>query len=244
MHRKIVALVMAQKPDMVIQTGDLVRLGNQDDLWKIYDDITGDMRKKVPVYPARGNHDVGGAGYEERVTAPFSSGNKLYYSFDKSNCHFIALAIDEHSKYDEQSEQYQWLVKDLEATTKKKPGHIFVFFHVPPYSIGAHGSDFDVRKTLCPVFKKYGVQVVLTGHDHNYYHTIRDGITYIVTGGGGAPLYPVDPGKGAIEGDKYESVNNIVLVEVKGTLLSFTALRDNGTTIDRFSLTSNKVARH
>ncbi len=235
-HRKLVALIMKQQPDLVIQTGDLVNRGSKEDLWKIYDDITGEMRSKVPVYPARGNHDVGGPGYEQRFTASFPSGNKLYYSFDKANCHFIALAVDENTEYGPDSPQYKWLIKDLEESAKHKPTHTFVFFHVPPYSIGSHGSDLDVRKVLCPVFQKYGVRAVFNGHDHNYYHTTRDGITYLVSGGGGAALYPVDPGKGAIPGDKFESVHHIVLCEVKGALVAFTALRDDGSTLDRFSL--------
>lgn len=53
-HRKLVAMIMKENPDFVLQTGDLVHRGTDDSLWKIYDDITGEMRKKVPVYPARG----------------------------------------------------------------------------------------------------------------------------------------------------------------------------------------------
>lgn len=238
-HRRIVTLIMEQKPDMVIQTGDLVKRGSQNDLWKIYDDITGEMRARIPVYPSRGNHDVGGPGYEERVTAPFSSGNKLYYSFDKKGCHFIALAVDEHTPYGPDSEQYKWLEKDLTAA-QKEARHIFVFFHVPPYSIGSHGSDLNVRKTLCPLFQKYGVRAVLNGHDHNYYRTQRDGITYIVTGGGGAPLYPCNPDEGAIKGDHYESVNNIVVCDVDGDTVAFKALRASGSEIDRFRITASK----
>lgn len=234
-HKRIVALMLKQNPDLIVQTGDLVRTGSDNSLWAIYDEITGEARKKVPFYSARGNHDVGGTGYEERVTSPYTSGNKLYYSFDKASCHFIALAIDTKSAYDAESAQYKWLIEDLESTKKSKPAHIFVFFHVPPYSIGSHGSDLDVRKVLCPVFQKYGVRAVLTGHDHNYYRTTREGITYIVTGGGGASLYDVHPDQ-AIEGDKFEKVHNCVVVEVKDKTVSFTALRDDGTTLDSFVL--------
>jgi len=241
MHKKVLALMMSQNPQFIIQTGDIVKRGGSAELWTIYDGITGEARKKIPFYPARGNHDPGGNGYEERVTSPFTSGNKLYYSFDKENCHFIALAIDENTAYDAESPQYKWLIEDLEKTKTSKPTHIFVYFHVPPYSIGSHGSDLEVRKVLCPVFQKYGVRAVLTGHDHNYYHTTRDGITYIVTGGGGAPLYPVNPDKGAIEGDKYESVNNCVVVEVKGSRVSFTALRADGTTLDSFTISDSQT---
>jgi Icc-related predicted phosphoesterase len=236
-HRKLVALILEQKPDLVIQTGDLVHRGSQENLWKIYDDITGEMRRKVPVYSARGNHDAGGTGYEERVTAPFTSGNKLYYSFDKENCHFIALAVEGSTPYNAQSPQYAWLKKDL-AAAHGKAQHIFVFFHIAPYSIGSHGPDESVQRILCPLFIKYGVRAVLNGHDHLYYHTIRNGVTYIVSGGGGAPLYPCDEGKGAIPGDKCESVHHIVVCDVDGGELRFKALRENGTEIERFRLTA------
>ncbi len=235
MHRKIVALIMKQKPDFVIQTGDLVHTGSKTELWKIYDEITGDMRSKIPVYPSRGNHDVGGKGYEERVTGAFTSGNKLYYSFDKGNSHFIALAVDEVSRYDSKSAQYQWLANDL-AASKAKAKHTFVFFHVPPYSVGSHGSDEDVRDVLCPLFIKYGVRAVFNGHDHLYYHTVRSGIHYIVAGGGGAPLYPVNASKGLIAGDKAESVNNILVVNVKGNQIECEALRSDGSEIEHFMI--------
>lgn len=234
-HRALVAMILKQKPDFVIQTGDLVDRGSKPDLWKIYDDVTGDMRRKVPVYPARGNHDVGGPGYEERVTAPFTSGTKLHYSFDRSGNHFIALAIDEHTDYSPESEQYKWLIEDLEAARRRRPAHIFVFFHVPPYSIGAHGSDLDVRKTLCPVFDKYLVTAVFNGHDHNYYRTMRSGILYLVTGGGGARLYPVHADQ-AQPGDAFESVHNIVVCDVVGPKVSITAYRQNGSVIERFTV--------
>ena len=235
MHRKLVALILKQKPDFVLQTGDLVHTGSNASLWKIYDEITGEMRKKLPVYPSRGNHDVGGPGYEERVTAPFTSGNKLYYSFDKGASHFIALAVDESSRYDSKSPQYQWLTNDL-AAAKGKAKHIFVFFHVAPYSVGSHGSDEDVQKVLCPLFTKYGVRTVFNGHDHLYYHTFRAGVTYVVAGGGGAPLYPVHEDRGMIPGDKAESVNNIVVVDVKGSQVEYEALRSDGSLIEHFML--------
>ncbi len=236
-HRKLVAMIVARKPDFVLQTGDLVHSGSAPDLWKIYDDITGAMRRKIPVYPTRGNHDVGGPGYEAHFTVPFSSGNKLYYSFDKAGCHFTSLAVDEYTPFGPDSPQYHWLETDL-AAAQKRSRHIFVYFHVPPYSIGSHGSDLTVRQALCPLFRKYGVRIVFNGHDHIYYRTRRDGITYVVTGGGGAPLYFADPNKGAIAGDKWESVNHLVDCVVKGKEVTLTALRADGTTLDHFTVTA------
>ncbi len=234
-HRDVVARIMEAKPVFVLQTGDLVHTGTDNSLWKTYDDITGEMRKRLPVYPARGNHDVGGTGYEDRVTAPFTSGNKLWYSFNKGNSHFVALAIDESNAFDVRSPQYVWLEADL-AAAKPKARHIFVFFHVAPYSIGSHGSNLIVRKILCPLFEKFGVRAVFNGHDHIYYHTKREGIHYVVTGGGGAPLYYPDPKKGAIEGDKWERAHNYVLCDVNGDKVQMTVNRSDGTLIERFSI--------
>jgi predicted phosphodiesterase len=234
-HRKIVGLIMKQDPGMVFQTGDLVHNGNNESQWKIYDDITGEMRKKMLVYPVRGNHDFGGAYYAERFTSPFTNGSKDYYSLDKEKCHFIVLDVDEHAEFSPNSDQYKWLIKDLDAV-KGKARHVFVFFHVPPYSIGSHGMNPEVQQSLCPVFTKYGVRVVFNGHDHDYYHTTRQGVTYVVTGGGGAPLYAQDPSKGAIPGDKYEMVNHFCVVDVDGDAVTVQAIRADGTLLEKFTV--------
>jgi 3',5'-cyclic AMP phosphodiesterase CpdA len=224
--------MMNFKPSFILNTGDLVANGKDPAGWKAYDAITGDMRRQVPVYTARGNHDLGGPGYEERMSAPIASGNRLYYSFSQSNCHVIAL--DCFSPLEQGTAQYEWLVKDLKESQDKFQ-HIFVFFHEPPYSIGLHGSNLKLRDLLCPLFKRYGVRAVFTGHDHIYYRTIRDDIPYIVTGGGGAPLYPCDGAK-AQPGDKWESVHNFVVVQVSGPRVTFTAIRSNGTILDQLTV--------
>ncbi|HVT12786.1 MAG TPA: metallophosphoesterase [Fimbriimonadaceae bacterium] len=234
-HRKLVALMMKEHPAFVIQTGDLVHKGTNEDNWKTYDEITGEMRSKIPIYPARGNHDFGGDGYDSRIDFKIESGDKKHYSFTRGKWHFVSLDVDEHENYGPSGEEYKWMVADLEKASKAKQD-IAVFFHVPPYSIGSHGSDKDVRATLCPVFAKYGVTLVLNGHDHIYYRTQRDGITYIVSGGGGAPLYPVNPKEGAIDGDQYLSTNHIVVFDVDGDTMKAEALKADGTPFDHFEV--------
>src|SRR5579872_4340721 len=135
-HRQIVKQIVAEHSDFVINTGDLVKRGNREDLWKIFDDITGSLRTSTPYYPAPGNHDYETPDFAGKFHLPIPAGDtREYYTFDKGACHFIALAVDEHTAYGPKSPQYQWLVADLEAT-KGKYEHTFVFFHVPPYSIG------------------------------------------------------------------------------------------------------------
>ena len=76
-HRKVMALMLKQEPEFVLQTGDLVHNGGNLGQWKIYDDITGAARQKIPFYIVRGNHDFGGKNFEERMTAPTTSGTKF-----------------------------------------------------------------------------------------------------------------------------------------------------------------------
>ena len=74
------------------------------------------------------------------------------------------------------------------------------FFHRSPYSSGGeHGSALEVRAAFGPLFERYGVDLAIAGHEHDYERTIpiresttttSTDVTYVVTGGGGAPLYP------------------------------------------------------
>ncbi len=237
-HRKLVGLILKQQPSFVVQTGDLVADGGNAAQWQNYDSITGDMRRQVPVYPAPGNHDYGSNGYLDRVTSRISSGDKRHYSFDLGRWHFVSLAVDLHIPYGPKSEQYRWFVSDLQAARKAKRD-IAVFFHVPPYSIGGHGSDLDVRSTLCPVFAKYGVSLVMNGHDHLYYRTVRGGITYVVSGGGGAPIYPAFPGTGNIPGDKWLADYHIIVFDVEGDRMKATVLKPDGAVYDRFEVAAH-----
>ncbi len=100
--------------------------------------------------------------------------------------------------------QYEWLVATLEATARDPSIRwTIAYMHYPPYSnasgLVGHGSDNSLRQAITPLFDRYGVDLVLTGHDHHYERSrpIRDGRVvergcgpvYIVTGGGGASRY-------------------------------------------------------
>jgi len=85
---------------------------------------------------------------------------------------------------------------------------------------------------LVPLFELYDVDMVFTGHDHNYEHGEVNGIHYVVTGGGGAPLY----GSGTEGWTIYsEKTLNIIKVEIDDDIVDVTALRPDGTQIESFS---------
>jgi 3',5'-cyclic AMP phosphodiesterase CpdA len=236
-HREIVKGVMSFQPALVLQTGDLVHHGDAADEWRIFDEITGDMRRQIPYYPARGNHDVGTHGYyEERVTQPVLSGNKLYYSFEKGNLHFVA--VDTQQALDPASEEGRWLEADL-VRAQSEGKFIVPFFHKAIFSTGPHadeGGILALQAILHPLFRKYGVRLAFQGHDHIYYRTVRDGITYVVTGGGGAPLYDGEHPELGVPGDVFEKVNHFCVADVYPDRVAVTAYRRDLTRLDRFEV--------
>ncbi|MBI5878690.1 MAG: metallophosphoesterase [Chloroflexi bacterium] len=154
----------------------------------------------APFFMSPGNHDymqAGAAPYYDVFYLPSNdaTGTESYYSFDYGNAHVVAL--DTNLTGAAAAAMTAWLAQDLAATTRFWK---FVFFHHAIYSSGPHGSEAYVqplRDTLGPIFEQYNVDIVFNGHDHTYERTFlrRDyvpagrGVTYIVTGGGGAGLY-------------------------------------------------------
>ena len=142
------------------------------------------------------------------------SRSEAYYSFDIGDAHFIAL--NSYLPFEPGSPQYRWLDEDLKGAADYK--WKFVFLHDPFYSTGKHGSNINERRILCPLFEKGGVAIVFAGHDHLYERTENiKGVTYIVTGGGGAPLYD------AIKTDwsaAIDDTHHFCKVRIEGTMRS------------------------
>jgi 3',5'-cyclic AMP phosphodiesterase CpdA len=240
-HRKIVEDVMGFHPALVLQTGDLVHDGRVAEQWKVFDEITGAMRSQIPYYPVRGNHDVGPEGYyEQRVTQPVLSGNKHYYSFEKGSLHFVG--IDTEEPLDPKSDQGRWLETDL-AQAQASGRFIIPFFHKAIFTIGPHATDPAVRALkpiLHPVFQRHGVRLVFEGHDHIYYRTVRDGITYVVTGGGGAPLYDGKHPELGLPRDVFKKAHHFCIVDVYADRLAVTAYQSDLAKLDRFTVKVGK----
>lgn len=84
--------------------------------------------------------------------------------------------------------QTAWLRRHLAASTARWK---IVAFHHPPYVCGYHSGDDRIASRWVPLFERYGVQLILSGHEHSYQRFLaRRGVTYVVHGGGGAIPYP------------------------------------------------------
>jgi hypothetical protein len=83
--------------------------------------------------------------------------------------------------------QTRWLRSRLAASTSRWQ---VVTFHHPPFSCGGHAGDARVRRAWLPIFERFDVDLVLSGHAHNFQRfAARKGVRYVVHGGGGATLY-------------------------------------------------------
>jgi len=162
-------------------------------------------------------------------------GTERWYSFEYGNAAFRALDTDtQYASYAPGSEQYMW----LEATLRQYADKTwkFVFFHNPPYSTGAHGSDLTVRSYLQPLFERYHVNVVINGHDHDYERSVANGVTYIVTGGFGAPLYSQQ--STSPYSKIFSSVHHFCVADINGTDMALNVTDDTGGTVESVHITS------
>src|SRR5271166_487246 len=175
----------------------------------------------VKFYASIGNHD----DPNERLYKPFNMNGARYYSFKKGNATFFAL----DSNYMDSS-QLTWLETQLQNTNT--PWKI-CYFHHPLYSDGRfHGPDVDLRAVLQPLFEKYGVNVVLSGHDH-VYERIKpvDAIYYFVVGNSGELRYH-NLKRSANMAAGFDTDCGFVLVEIAGDKFYFQTISRTGQVVD------------
>lgn len=242
-HRSVIAEIVRMRPEFVVQSGDLVSWGGSVPQWREFDAITKPLRDAhIAYYPAQGNHDELAKDtphnpyYLHRVREPYDSGNGYHYAFTRHHNRF--LIVDSFEDYTPGSEQYQWLEREL-AKSRKTAVNTWVMFHEAPFSVGPHATEegaAQAQKYLHPLFVKYHPRAVICGHDHLYYRTRRDGVNYIVTGGGGAPLYPPVNKNLAIPGDVYYSDYHAIRLVVDGPRVHAVVQTPDGRILDRFTL--------
>jgi 3',5'-cyclic AMP phosphodiesterase CpdA len=176
----------------------------------------------VKFYASLGNHDdTTNVSYKL-----FNMGGQRYYTYARSNARFFVLdsnALD--------PKQVAWINAALKDA--KEPWKI-CYFHHPLYSDGGrHGPSVDLRVVLEPIFVKYGVDVVYSGHDHVYERIKpQKGITYFVSGAGGQ-LRRGDLRRSANTDAGFDQDQSFMLNEIAGDDLDFQVISRSGRTVDR-----------
>jgi hypothetical protein len=178
----------------------------------------------VKFYASLGNHD----DPNQRFYTLFNMNGERYYTFRPDRGASVRfLAID--SNYVDQK-QLAWLEKELAASGSDWK---ICFFHHPIYSSGErHGSDVLLREQLEPLFIKYGVDVVFTGHEH-FYERLKpqNNITYFIAGSS-AKLRKGNIAKTKLTAKGFDRGYTFMLVEIVDNEMHFQTITETGATVD------------
>ena len=224
-HKHLCNMIKNLDVNLIINSGDLVYndlfLSDWEEFFKAVDNTGNSL-----YYAALGNHEKA-AGNFSRIFQLHEE--KSYYSFRQSGVFFIVLnSNDEFHIY---SDQYKWLEGELDSEERLRCEFTVIVIHHPPYSYGEHGDSFFLKLILVPLFEEKRVDLVVSGHDHNYQRIEVNDITYVVSGGAGAPLYGIefDEGEYLIKGIKE---NHFVLFSYSPGEMKIDCILKNGEIFD------------
>ena len=242
-HARLAERMATHDFDFILHSGDFVDDGRVEAEWgtQFFKPVLP-VVLKAPLYPAIGNHEMDAAPYYTTFEVP-PNGSKerpeAWYSFDYGHAHFVVLDSNpESGGLAEGTEQRRWLEQDLAASEAQWK---FAVLHHPLYSSGYHKSNLPLREALMPIFERFGVDMVLTGHDHCYERTwpLRGGgrsdhgIVHVVSGGGGASLYAVGRSKWTAVS---ESLTHYCILKVAGSRLDLEVYGTDGRQVDALVL--------
>jgi hypothetical protein len=186
------------------------------------------LAKGVMFYAANGNHHP-----RNILDYPLYNmrGNR-YYTFSRSEGalglrHVKFVAVDTVTL---DNVQLAWLRRELGASDD---GWEICFYHHPLYTSGRYGTGaLRVRRMLEPVFRQFGVDVGLAGHEHVYERIVpQGGVLYFTSGAGGA-LRRGDVHRTWLTSASFDTDTHFILMEISGNDLYFQAISRTGQTID------------
>jgi predicted phosphodiesterase len=236
-HRKLIEIIIKKRPDFVVNVGDLVTDGNDYSQWsaQFFEPLKG-LAESVPVYTAKGNHD-GSKGNYEMLLIP--DGEESNFSFDWGPIHYFC-ADNVSGNVNEQA-LLELISTDAQAS---RAAWKFVSYNVPSVNFGGHWSDWAQREAL-PALAGAGVDFVISGHSYQYERfwpieplAGNNGsyVTYITSGGGGAPLYDITP---YMYHACAKSVHHFCFFHIKGNTLTMDAIDVDDRVIDHLEITKD-----
>ena len=234
----IAAEMLADAPDFVLHTGDVVfPRGALCHYGLRYFGPYEDLLPYAAVASTIGEVDLktsGGGAFRQSFEPDPQNDGPFYRSFDYGPVHVIVLNSELYGRNDPTAidQQRDWLVEDL-AASANAPWTV-VLLHRPPYSSTDGAANDEIRTDLGPVFSQNGVDLVFSGHARNYERFQPDGgVTYVVTGGGGADTQGFEPNRTSVAA---ADVHHFLSVEASPNSLIARVIDEQGGTIDTFEL--------
>ena len=218
------------KFDFVTMDGDNIYGGHspQDFQQKFEIPYKQLLDENVKFYASLGNHDDADL---EKNYKPYNMGGNRYYTFRKGDVQFFAL----DSNYMDPP-QLGWLEDKLKNSDAKWK---IAYFHHPLFTNAKfHGPDVDLRNQLMPLFTKYGVNAVWSGHEHVYEHIKpQSGIYFFLVGNSGELRFHNIRKPNDLDIVGFDTDRTFMLVEISGDDLYFQTISGSGQTIDSGDLT-------
>jgi 3',5'-cyclic AMP phosphodiesterase CpdA len=209
----------------VVHLGDAIATPGNAAEWERLFEITGN---KIALYVAPGNHDVNNR--QSLAAYIKATGREPYDSVAQNDTLFLFLNTEMPGQESRvMGRQLSWLEKELARDFK----HKFVFLHRPLFpTIFGTGYCLDrypaERDRLHQLFVKHDVALVGAGHQHLYDRSRKDGVLYVITGGGGAPLHTFS--------EDYGGFMHYVVAKKRNGGYVLSAFDFKGTVRDEFSL--------
>jgi predicted phosphodiesterase len=232
-HRRLVEQMMKHDVAFIVNGGDLVSRGDDYQQWgpQFFAPLKG-LMERVPIYIAKGNHE-GSNGTYEKLLVPPGAGND--FGLDYGPLHYFCA--DNVSRGVDHERLVAHIAEDAGASAARWK---FVSYHVPSVNFGGHWSNWRQAEAL-PAFADAGIDFVITGHSHQY-ERFRPAepagqghcVTYITAGGGGAPLYPVEP---SAHHAYAQAIYHFCLFHIKGDRLTMDTIDAEGQVIDHLEIT-------
>ena len=247
-HGAVVRAMQREGADFVVHTGDLVHDGRNESHWQQFFQIEGPLLRDSVFIPVVGNHELranspqGIANFRRYVHASDESPRpELDYTIRYGNVRMVlANAYDNWSS----PRMRGWLEGELRQARREGPeDFLLVVTHWGLHSSGPHGDNPTFRAArLGDLFRQYRVDLVVAGHDHIYERGEDHGLKYIVTGGSGAPLY--DQEREHRFAEVFARQHHYVRVDAEYNKLTLTAVRPDGTVLDRFVIRHADARAH
>jgi acid phosphatase type 7 len=201
-RRALVKAIAGEKPDLVLISGDIPFRGAVASDWNVYENEIQPLKKaRIPILPTLGNHEF----YNRRLSTDRRDGITNFYAhfpnipyrierpwYSVRYADALIFVLDSADGDDTQA-QIDWLKANL-ALAPDGIKNVFLLMHRPPYTDAADAGHRPRPQeqriaAAVEVAQKAMPQVhftVIAGHVHNYERFVHGGVTYIVSGGGGA----------------------------------------------------------
>lgn len=238
-HHDVVEQMMLHEPLFSLVLGDMVDDGSQRRLWEQFFDVEAELLRRTAIYAVLGDNDY--AEGKGLLAEYFPKLRKGYYKFEWGGVQFFALNAwdatgrQRRREIGPQSPQVKWLEAELAKEHVQKAPFRVVFLHDPVYISRGRSSEL-LRRFWAPIFRKYKVDVVFAGW-HMYERSVNQGVTYIISGGGGAeliwmrkdPMYPSQ-----VEARRH----HFCRVDVGAGAMTIRPIATDGTVLDSVTLVS------